>query len=68
MVIATTDSNVSFEENVISAPSTPANQGFVTQGFRANPGANVNCNGNVIVGYGGEGNNPGCLAADNNMQ
>ena len=58
--------NVSFEENTVSAPSDPAKQGIVNYGVIVVPGTNVQCDGNVIVGYGGN-NNPACAPANNRI-
>ena len=66
-VVIAANAKVSFEGNIVSAPSTPANQGFVTEGVYADPTAQFNCQGNAIVGYGTEANNPGCAAANNRI-
>lgn len=56
-----------FEHNVVSSPSNPADQGAATQGVNVDVSASVTCRQNVIVGYGGAPNNPGCLGADNRI-
>ena len=60
-------SNVTFVENIVSAPANPANQGVVKRGIMAFGTVQVECHGNVFVGYGGEGNNAPCAAANNRM-
>jgi hypothetical protein len=59
-----------FEGNIVSAPSNPANQAQVHYGVQewAGPGTtSVACHDNTILGYGGEGNNSPCLAANNTI-
>ena len=62
--------NGTFEHNIVSAPSNPANQNQVHYGVQewSGPGTTtVMCHDNVILGYGGEGNNSPCQAANDNV-
>ena len=66
-VIFNTGARVDFSENVIMAPSNPASMTQVPYGVQDWGATEAICHGNVIVGYGGEGNNLPCAASNNRI-
>ena len=58
---------VIFEDNIVSAPSNPANQNQVSHGVGGPGAADVVCRDNVIVGYGIYSSSQFCPAGTNRI-